>query len=126
MLIMLLKWLRKKSSINKIIDNKYEIERLIDSGGYGDIYLVINIINKIKYASKVLKKERASIFDKNSFENEINILKKLSQKDNINKYISRLIAYGNGEIKKKDEKIEQPIYRQYLVMDYFKNGNLFY
>ena len=50
--------------INKIIDNKYEIERLIDSGGYGDIYLVINIINKIKYASKVLKKERASIFDK--------------------------------------------------------------
>ena len=112
--------------INKIIDNKYEIERIIDSGGYGDIYLVINIINKIKYASKVLKKERASIFDKNSFENEINILKKLSQKDNINKYISRLIAHGNGEIKKKDEKIEQPIYRHYLVIDYFENGNLFY
>jgi serine/threonine protein kinase len=112
--------------VGKIIDNKYEIEKLIDYGGYGDVYLVINISNKIKYASKVLKKERASKNDLALFENEINILNELSKKDDINKYISKLIDNGIGEIKNKDEKIEQPIYRQYLVMDYFENGNLFY
>ena len=59
--------------VGKIIGNKYEIEKLIDYGGYGDVYLVINISNKIKYASKVLKKERASKNDIALFENEINI-----------------------------------------------------
>jgi serine/threonine protein kinase len=111
--------------VGKIIGNKYEIEKLIDYGGYGDVYLVINISNKIKYASKVLKKERASKNDLALFENEINILNELSKKDDINKYISKLIDNGIGEIKNKDEKIEQPIYRQYLVMDYFENGNLY-
>ena len=37
--------------VGKIIGNKYEIEKLIDYGGYGDVYLVINISNKIILAN---------------------------------------------------------------------------
>ena len=64
-----------------IVDDKYEIEKQIGRGGFGNIYLVKNIKN-IKddknYALKLLILERVSKRDINLFENEKNILKRLS------------------------------------------------
>ena len=53
-----------------IIDDKYEIEKQIGSGGFGNIYLVKNIKDDKNYALKLLILERVSKGDINLFENE--------------------------------------------------------
>ena len=88
----------------EIVDNKYEIEKQIGYGAFGDIYLVKNINDNKYYALKLLSLKRASKKDIILFQNEINILKRLSELDTNNKYISKYIANGKGEVKKKGEK----------------------
>ena len=110
----------------EIVDDKYEIEKQIGYGAFGDIYLVKNINDNKYYALKLLSLKRASKKDIILFQNEINILKRLSELDTNNKYISKYIANGKGEVKKKGEKTEDPILRPYLVLNYFENRNLFY
>ena len=109
-----------------IIDDKYEIEKPIGLGGFGDIYLVKNIKDNKNYALKLLNLKSVSRGDINLFENEKNILKRLSELDNNNKYVSKLIDYGKGNVKKKDKIVDQNNLRQYLVLNYFEKGNLFY
>ena len=109
-----------------IVDDKYEIEKQIGRGGFGNIYLVKNIKDDKNYALKLLILERVSKGDINLFENEKNILKRLSELDNNNKYVSKLIDYGKGNVKKKDKIVDQNNLRQYLVLNYFEKGNLCY
>ena len=53
-----------------IVDDKYEIEKQIGRGGFGNIYLVKNIKDDKNYALKLLILERVSKGDINLFENE--------------------------------------------------------
>ena len=76
------------SETKKIIDNKYIIHKKIGEGGFGDVYLTDKINdNNQKYVVKVLKKERASLKDKERFLHEIKILKKLSEEKNNHLFI---------------------------------------
>ena len=108
------------------------------SGGYGQIYLAEKIGEKEKegkknlYVLKIPQDDKMDILDKYSFNNEIDILDKLSKLSG-NKYTPKLYEskkfnLGNenmeNEIKvpSKEENNKDP----YYVIDYFSKGNLFF
>ena len=112
------------SESQKIIDDKYIVIKKIGEGGFGDVYLTDKINdNTKKYVVKVLKKERASLKDKERFLHEIEILKKLSKDKN--KYTPYLYEYGEGYIKEEKNTEENPIKQLYLVINYASKGSLF-
>ena len=113
------------SETKKIIDNKYIIHKKIGEGGFGDVYLTDKINdNNQKYVVKVLKKERASLKDKERFLHEIKILKKLSNQKN--RYTTYLYDYGEGYITEEGKAEEGQIKQLYLVINYALKGDLFY
>ena len=100
------------------------------TGGVGEVYLAENEEEKDKkrmYVLKILKEDKTSYIDKVSFNEEIQILKKLS-KDPENKYTPTL--YGSQEynleedetkIKGKNKEKIKPFY----TIDFISNSCLF-
>ena len=75
-----------------IIDKKYQIIHKIGSGGFGKVYLVENIIDKKKYALKVLFPRKNPEKQIRDFKRETIILNMLSKKNN--SYVLKLYDQG--------------------------------
>ena len=75
-----------------IIDKKYQIIHKIGSGGFGKVYLVENIIDKKKYALKVLFPRKNPEKKIKDFKRETKILNILSKKNN--SYVLKLYDQG--------------------------------
>ena len=67
---------------NIIINNKYKIIHRIGEGGFGKVYLVEDIIDKKKYALKVLFPRKNPEKQIRDFKRETIILNMLSKKNN--------------------------------------------
>ena len=98
-----------------IINKQYKILEFKGKGGYGWVYEVEEINTENKYAVKILKQKNDS-----KFENEIQMLDIVSQLKN--PYIINMIEHGEEEIKLKTKPLKN---RQYIILDYASNGDLF-
>ena len=106
-----------------IMDDKYILLARIGRGSYGKVYLVEKINDKSgKYALKMLREDKVSIIDKESFFHEIEIFKILSKEKN--KYVPFLYDNGIGNVRKGEEIIYAK--RPYFVIDYAVKGDLFF
>ena len=98
------------------IGEEFLIIKVIDNGGTSTIYLVKSIKTEEIYAAKVYEKRNKYYF------NEIVILERLSSLNSQN--IIRLITYGEESIitenKPEGEK------KQFIILDYLPNKDLFY
>ena len=101
--------------IGLVINGKYEIQKRLGKGGFGDVYLVQDINDGKKYALKIMLENKNSKENKNRFKNEIEILKGLYELNP--SYILKL--YDEGEFITKN-KVE----RLYFVVDYAEKGDL--
>ena len=101
--------------IGIVINGKYEIQKRLGKGGFGDVYLVQDINDGKKYALKIMLENKNSKGNKNRFKNEIEILKGLYELNP--SYILKL--YDEGEFITKN-KVE----RLYFVVDYAEKGDL--
>ena len=104
-----------------IINNRYIILRKIGDGNFSKVYLVLDQEDKEKYAAKILLESRAQLETK-SFEYEIKILKKLTEKPKLTKYVNQYHDSGIGDAI-KDKFISKD--RYYLISNYFSKKNLF-
>ena len=98
-----------------IINKQYKILEFKGKGGYGWVYEVEEINTENKYAVKILKQKNDS-----KFENEIKMLDIVSKLKN--PYIINMIEHGEEEIKLKTKPLKN---RQYIILDYASNGDLF-
>ena len=105
----------KKEEIIELENHKYYLDRYVDEGTFGMVYLVKDINNDKKYALKILKESESS--QTNQFLNEIKILKILSNPNNMN-YTTKL--YNSDVIKLKNFNSAQIAF----VIDYAENGDL--
>ena len=108
---------------DSVINNRYIIKRKIGEGAFSKVYVVLDKDDNEEYASKILLEKRAQIETK-TFNNEIKILKKLSENSIINNYVSKFHDSGIGDItNEKNELIGKE--RHYLVSTYYPKKNLF-
>lgn len=98
------------------IGHKFLIQKKIDKGATSTIYLVKSIKTEKIYAAKVYDKPNKYYY------NEVEILKRLSLLNN--PYLINLIAYGEEPIMKDDLIITKK--KQYIVLDYIPNNDLFF
>ena len=103
------------SNDTTIINKKYKLIKYEGKGGFGWVFKVEDIDTKNNYAVKILKER-----DDSDFKNEINMLGKVSELKN--PYIVNMIEHGEEEIKLKSKPLEN---RQYIVLDYVSEGELF-
>ena len=106
-----------------ILDNKYILLSRVGDGGFSKVYLAkkINDENENKkYAIKILRSDKTSVFDKRCFSYEVDIFKELSKEKN--KYVPSLYDYGEGFISKDGKEINTK--RLYLVIDYAEKKDL--
>ena len=104
-----------KKDLNKIlsINDKYEILENKGKGSSAMVYLAKNKETKKNYAIKVFKDISSDFKNEISFQEKVSLL-------NI-PYLIKLIEYGNGPIRINYEEEE----KQYIVLDYASNGELF-
>ena len=108
---------------DSVINNRYIIKRKIGEGAFSKVYVVLDKDDNEEYASKILLEKRAQIETK-TFNNEIKILKKLSENSIINNYVSKFHDSGIGDItNEKNELIGKE--RHYLISTYYPKKNLF-
>ena len=107
--------MKDDSNINSIIKNKYQIIEFKGKGGFAKVYLAKEIQTKKLCAVKILMDDEDS-----DFENEIKMLKIVSQLKN--PYIVNIIDWGEDLIKIEHEPEEN---HQFIVMDYASKGELF-
>ena len=100
---------------NSLIKNKYKILERKGKGGFGVVYKAEDVQTKKVYALKIKVKG-----DESDFENEIKMLKIVTQLKN--PYIINIIDSGKELIKADLEEEEN---RQYIIMDYASKGELF-
>ena len=98
-----------------IINKQYKILEFKGKGGYGWVYEVEEINTENKYAVKILKEKNDS-----KFQNEIKMLDIVSKLKN--PFIINMIEHGEEEIKLKTKPLKN---RQYIILDYASNGDLF-
>ena len=103
------------SNANSIIKNKYKILERKGKGAFGAVFKAEDMQTKKLYAVKIKIKG-----DESEFENEIKMLKIVSQLKN--PYIINIIDSGKELIKADFEKEEN---RQYIIMDYASKGALY-
>ena len=103
-----------------IINDKYSIIRKIGEGGFAKVYLVQEKNDNIKYAAKILF-DKVDSKNKQIYENEKRILKKLTDSSKSNIHISKFHDSGEGPVKKDKNLIAN---KQYLISQFIKNGNL--
>ena len=115
------------SKNTKKIDNKYIILKKLFENRFKKSYLAekINDNYNLKYEVIVLNQECGYDFEKNCklFNNEIEVLKKLSIERN--KYITSLVDYGEGFITKDCEDNNDKKSVPYYVIDYYPKKPLF-
>ena len=78
-----------KNQEEKILDNKYIIEKFLDNGGFSNVYKVKDITNGKIYALKLFNE------DNDTFKNEIKINKII--KEHENKYCIKYIDSSEGK-----------------------------
>lgn len=98
------------------IGQKFVIQKKIDNGGTSTIYLVKSIKTEKIYAAKIYFRPNKYYY------NEVEMLKRLSLLNN--PYLINLIAYGEEPIMKDDLIIKEK--KQYIVLDYIPNNDLFF
>ena len=99
----------------EIIGNEYYILRNLDYGGTSKVYLIKSIKTEKNYVAKIYNSKSKY------YENEVKILKKISLLNVSN--IIRLISYGEEEI--KEDSNSEPENKQYIILDYLPNKDLF-
>ena len=114
----------QKENPRKILDKKYILKRRIGYGGQGEVFLVENIDDHKEYAAKMINEEKCSEYEKGYFRNEIEILNLLSNEEK--KYVPHLYDNGEGYVKYEGENENENKKRDYLIINYAKNGDLFY
>ena len=113
----------EKKKPRKILDNKYIIKKRLGYGAQGEVFLVEKIEDHNEYIAKIIYEQKCSEYEKNYFRNEIEILELLSNEEK--KYVPHLYAHGEGYVKYEGEKEEDLIKRDYFIMNYAKNRDLF-
>ena len=103
-----------ESAEESTINNRYKIIEKKGRGASAIVYLAQNLTTKKQYAVKILKEITPS------FQNEIQMLEKVSSLNN--PYIVNLIEYGEGPIK---IGTKAPKNHQYFVLDYASKGEIF-
>ena len=105
-------------SIIKVKNIEYNVQYELGEGQFGYVYLVKEFNSNIKYAIKIFKQ-----LNDNSYENEVNMYNKLSNKDNNNSYIIKMYKYGICKIyKKKDHPFKKT---NFILLEYASKGSLF-
>ena len=108
---------------DSIVANRYKIVRKIGSGSFAKVYLVIDLNDKNEYAAKILLKNKQSTVEFNSYLNEINVLKKLTEAQKDKKYVVEYHDSGVGDVEKSQNPNSKN--RQYLITSYQSKGNLY-
>ena len=114
----------EKKKPRKILDNKYIIKKRLGYGAQGEVFLVEKIEDHNEYVAKIINEQKCSEYEKSYFRNEIEILELLSNEEK--KYVPHLYAHGEGYVKYEGEKEEELIKRDYFIMNYAKNRDLFH
>ena len=105
---------------DSILDNRYVIIRKIGSGGFAKTYLVLDQKDENEYAAKIVLEKRYQK-DKRILLNEINIINKLNEIPENNKYLIQYHGSGVGKVR-KNQVISKD--REYLITNYISKGNL--